>query len=335
MMAGPSQPLSSIERQIAGSKHLRRHAVRAAKIARPEVNREVTISEEDHDLRRRIKNELEGYINRPKPGKAELLEILWQQINEEYYKKLMNPDHVVNIQLDKPPYPIGFKITFLDLMWAWAEFGQDTPVGALPSLNLNHFLINDEDTKTLYHRSLFMIDTFWNILEKIRGYNGWQNRVLQVEKDSTITMPVLFHNLVEFGKFHRTIMGINMAFDDYETDEVFIPETDFPCVVKLRNWLKKHHTDHAFALSTKDGNDIMANHPDFVNCSLLDHGCGSVHKLNKPLGQCSRRHEKGTKIRANRAEDKPPANAGSKVVKLAKLMENYGLQSINWKASLS
>ena len=75
-------------------------------------------------------------------------------------------------------------------MWSWAEYGGDLPVGVLLSLNFNHVLVNDEGTANFSERSMFMIDTFWNILEHMRGYDAWKNQVIRVTRTSEVTIPV-------------------------------------------------------------------------------------------------------------------------------------------------
>ena len=79
-----------------------------------------------------------GRLNWPSPYKQKILKNLWLRIKNEHYKKLENPDYVVNIRVTEPPFPPPYQLYFMDITWAWAHYAQDVPPGALLSINLNH-----------------------------------------------------------------------------------------------------------------------------------------------------------------------------------------------------
>ena len=207
-------------------------------------------------------------------------------------------------------------------MWSWAEYGGNLPVGVLLSLNFNYVLVNDEGTANFSERSMFMIDTFWNILEHMRGYDAWKNRVIQVTRTSEVTIPVFFQNLLKFGEFDRTVMGgFNFSFPEFENEHVWIPGTSSSCLHQLWEWIVKNHSADMLPFQDHQRRAILSSNVNYTLCNQ-DGGCHQVHLTNQPTDTCPLRHEKGTKIPEHK-DVKVQKNCGVKMTELADLLKHF------------
>ena len=84
------QYTDEVKTKIAGSKQFSNQVPRAQKIARgARPTRLTNIKEEDEDIRRQIRNELEGYINRPNAETVAYLEDFWDILTREYHKTIL------------------------------------------------------------------------------------------------------------------------------------------------------------------------------------------------------------------------------------------------------